>query len=114
LTLLADILLHQPDCRILKRMDVQYCLPLVYDALRRVNEIRPLAEHVPEEPDVVLVGDDGLLDSLAVTTLILALENRLREKSGKDISLMQDADFDALTKQFRTPRAIAELIAGKL
>ena len=95
-------------------MDVQHCLPLVYDALRRVNEIRPPEEHVPEEPDVVLVGDEGLLDSLALTTLILALENQLREKTGKDISLMQEADFDTLTEQFHTPRAIAELIAGKL
>jgi acyl carrier protein len=100
--------------RILKRMDVQQYLSLVYDALRRVNEIRPPEEHVPEEPDVVLVGDDGLLDSLALTILILSLENRLREKTGEDVSLMQEADLDALSEQFRTPRAIAELIAGKL
>jgi acyl carrier protein len=95
-------------------MDVQDCLLLVYDALRRVNEIRSSEEHVPEEPDVVLVGDEGLLDSLALTTLILSLENRLREKTGEDVPLMQESDFDALTQQFRTPRAIAELIAGKL
>ena len=95
-------------------MDPQHCLPLVYDALRRVNELRVPEQRVPEEPDVVLVGDEGLLDSLALTTLILALENRLREKTGNDISLMQEADFDALAEQFKTPRAIAELIAGKL
>jgi hypothetical protein len=51
---------------------------------------------------------------LALTTLILSLENRLREKTGEDVPLMQESDFDALTQQFRTPRAIAELIAGKL
>jgi hypothetical protein len=97
----------------LKRAEGQDYLLLVYDALRRVNQIRPPEEHVPEEPDVLLVGDEGLLDSLALTTLILTLENRLREKTGQDISLMQEADFNALTDQFRTPRAIAELIAGK-
>ena len=60
----------------LKHMDVQHYLPLVYDALRRVNEIRPPEDPVPEEPDVLLVGDEGLLDSLALMTLILTLENR--------------------------------------
>ena len=102
------------DRRILKRMDVQEYIPLVYDAIRRVNEMRPPEERVPEEPDVVLVGEEGLLDSLALTTLILALENRLHEKTGESIPLMQEGDFDTLVEQFRTPRAIAELIAGKL
>lgn len=95
-------------------MDVRDCLPLVYEALQKVNAIRPSEEQVPEEPDVVLAGDEGLLDSLALTTLILSLENRLREKTGEDVSLMQEGDLDALTQQFRTPLAIAELIAGKL
>lgn len=87
---------------------------MVYDGIRRVNEIRPPEKRVPERPDVVLVGDQGMLDSLSFTTLILTLENRLRESVGKDIPLMQEADFETMTQQFRTPRAIAELIAGKL
>jgi acyl carrier protein len=95
-------------------MDAQHYLPLIYDALRRVNEIRPPNQRVPEEPDVVLVGEEGLLDSLALTTLILSLENKLSEKTGQDVSLMLETDFDTLTRQFRTPRAIAELIAEKL
>jgi len=95
-------------------MDAQRYLPLIYDALRRVNEMRPPNERVPEEPDVVLVGDEGLLDSLALTTLILNLESKLSEKIGQDVSLIQEGDFDSLTRQFRTPRAIAELIADML
>jgi acyl carrier protein len=79
-----------------------------------VNEIRPPNQRVPEEPDVVLVGEEGLLDSLALTTLILSLENKLSEKTGQDVSLMLETDFDTLSRQFRTPRAIAELIAEKL
>jgi hypothetical protein len=92
----------------------QHYLPLVYDALKQVNELRPPEEHVPEEPDVVLVGDQGLLDSLGLTVLILTLENQLREKTGEEVSLMHEADFGTLTKQFCTPRAIADFIAGKL
>ncbi|HYW45894.1 MAG TPA: hypothetical protein VE959_23725 [Bryobacteraceae bacterium] len=94
-------------------MDIQTCLSLVYDALGRVNEIRPPEAPVPSQPDVVLVGDEGLLDSLALMTLILTIENLLREKTGQEVPIMQEADFETLTKQFRTPRAIAELIARK-
>jgi hypothetical protein len=96
----------------LGNMEIQTGLSLVYDALRRVNQIRPPEAQVPEEPDVVLVGDKGLLDSLAITIFIVALENLLREKTGQDVPLLQEADFEALTEQFRTPRMIAELIAG--
>ena len=68
---------------------------------------------MPEEPDVVLVGDKGLLDSMAITILIVTLENLLREKTGQEVPIMQEVDFEALTEQFRMPRVIAELIAGK-
>ncbi len=94
-------------------MEIQTCLSLVYDALRRVNEIRPPEAQVPEEPDVVLVGDKGLLDSMAITILIVTLENLLREKTGQEVPILQETDFETLTEQFRTPRVIAELIAGK-
>jgi hypothetical protein len=94
-------------------MEIQTCLSLVYDALRRVNEIRPPEAQVPEEPDVVLVGAKGLLDSMAITILIVTLENLLREKTGQEVPILQETDFETLTEQFRTPRLIAELIAGK-
>jgi hypothetical protein len=93
-------------------MEAQAGLSLVYEALRRVNQIRPPEAQVPEDPDVVLVGDKGLLDSMAVTVMIVALEDLVREKTGQEVSLLQEADFEVLTQRFRTPRVIAELIAG--
>jgi len=90
------------------------CLALVYDAVQRVNEMRSPEEQVKEEPDTVLVGSGSGLDSLALTTLILGLEDLLRERTGKEISLIGGADFDTLTERFRTPAAIAELINGRL
>jgi hypothetical protein len=77
-----------------KHMEIETGLSLVYDALRRVNQIRPPEAQVPQEPDVVLLGDKGLLDSMAVTILIVTLENLLREKTGREVSLLQEADFE--------------------
>jgi hypothetical protein len=50
---------------------------------------------------------------MAIAMLIVTLENLLREKTGQEVPIMQEVDFEALTEQFRTPRLIAELIAGK-
>lgn len=89
-------------------------LPLIYAALGQVNAIRPPDAQVPLEPGVVLAGEDGLLDSFALTTLILALEERVRDRTGQEISLLQEDDLDTLTRNFRTPSAIAAHIADKL
>jgi hypothetical protein len=95
-------------------MNTQDCLDIVFGAIRHVNEIRSSSDQIPEQPDVILVGDAGVLDSLMVTMLILSLESRILERTGESVSLMQEGDFDVLVDQFRTPLAIAELIAGKL
>jgi hypothetical protein len=95
-------------------METETGLSLAYEALRRVNQIRPPESQVPEDPDVVLLGNKGLLDSMAVTVLIVTLENLLREKAGQEVSLLQEADFEVLTEQFHTPRVIASHIAGSI
>ena len=95
-------------------MDAARALELVYGSLDHVNGIRPPDQLITKSPDVVLVGEDGALDSLALTTLILALEDRVREATGEDLILLDDVDLDAVGSRFRTPTTIAELIVEKL
>ena len=91
-------------------MNSEEALSLVYSAIQQVNEMRSPEEQIPATSDVKLVGDDGILDSLALTTLILALEEGLREETGTDISIIGEDSFDNLAGQFGTPSTIAELI----
>ena len=64
-------------------MAVQDYLPLVYDALRRVNEIGLWRILCRRSPMCCCWGTRGCENLLALMTLILTLENRLREKTGK-------------------------------
>ena len=91
-------------------MNLQESQSLVYVAMRQVNAMRAPNEQIPERSDVVLVGDDGVMDSLALMTLILALEEGFRERIGKDVSIMGENNFDKLVAHFRTPEDIAKYL----
>lgn len=91
-------------------IDFQNALTLVYSALDKISELYLPGNALPHQPDLVLVGDHGRLDSLALTTLILDLEDRLRAITGHDILLMQESELDTLTDSFRTPSLVAGLI----
>ena len=95
-------------------MQISQELKLVYSAISRVNDIRLPDEQIPEAPDTVLVGDEGLLDSLAITTLILALEDDIRAAYDRDVPLMQYSEEEDWLTYFRTPQTIAALIAEKV
>jgi acyl carrier protein len=92
-------------------MQISQELKLVYSAISRVNDMRLPDEQIPEAPDTVLVGDEGLLDSLAITTLILALEDDIRAAYDQDVPLMQYSEEEDWLTYFRTPQTIAALIA---
>jgi acyl carrier protein len=97
-------------------MDQTAALKLVYDAIDTANELRREEDRIPKTPDVKLVGQDGRLDSLALATLLLAIERRTEEETGESISLLDESgdDLDAQLHRFETPEALAGLIREKL
>lgn len=94
-------------------MDITTALDAVYGALRTVNDMRPADEAIALEPDAVLTGEGGSLDSLALVTLVLALESWILEASGREISLMDDREFEFQASAFHTPATLAALIVHK-
>jgi hypothetical protein len=94
-------------------MEIAAALDVVYAALVTVNEIRPADQAIALEPHVVLTGEGGTLDSLALVTLVLAIEGRIFEASGREISLMDDREFEFQASAFRTPATLAALILQK-
>jgi hypothetical protein len=91
-------------------MDFERALSVVYEALAAANELRAADDAVIPGPDVVLAGDDGVLDSLGLTTLILSIESRIHDITGREVSLLQGEDFEAQLERLRTPATIAGLI----
>lgn len=95
-------------------MDFQLALDTVYKGLEVVNLIRPVEDAISPAPDVTLTGEGGSLDSLALITMTLAIERRVDETTGQQISLLGDSDFESQLQAFRTPSTIAGLILEKL
>jgi hypothetical protein len=97
-------------------MDHAAALQLVYEGIDVANELRRADDQLPKTPDVKLVGADGRLDSLALATLLLAVERRIEETTGASISLLDDGEGDpeSQVEGLATPDALAALILEKI
>ena len=62
-------------------------LALIYGCIDDINDLRLPTEAIEKRPDVILAGEGGCLDSLALAMLILNVERQASKISGKEISL---------------------------
>jgi hypothetical protein len=85
-------------------------LALVYGCIDDINDLRSPDQAIERRPDVLLVGEGGCLDSLALATLILNLERRASRLSGREISLFDGRELEDNLARFCTPATLAELI----
>lgn len=97
-------------------MDHAAALQLVYESIDVANDLRRADDQIPKAPDVHLVGADGRLDSLALATLLLAIERKVEEATGVSLYLLDDTESDQETQVNRlaTPDTLAGLILEKL
>ena len=58
----------------------------------------------------VLFGPSGLLDSIGLVSVIVALEQELYESHGLAISLMDDRAMSRGRSPFRTPETLADYV----
>ena len=94
-------------------IDIRVALEVVYEAIKEVNSFRSPSDIVPLRPDVLLVGESGCLDSMEMTTLVLAVERRILEMAGRQVSLLDGADFESELNAFHSPSSLADLIVAK-
>ena len=95
-------------------MDRQAALSVVFGAIDVVNGLRKAEDAIARQPDVLLAGEGGPLDSLALITLALSVERKVAEITGKEVSLLDQTDFENQIGAFRTPSTIADLVVEKL
>jgi hypothetical protein len=95
-------------------MEMATALGIVYDALDVVNGTRSADEQLPKRPDVALAGEGGSLDSLALVTLVLAIERGAGAVAGTAVSLFEETQIDPRMSSYRTPSTIASLLLERL
>lgn len=81
---------------------------LVFDTLDEVNPQLPAEMRLARKTGEILFGRDGKLDSLALVTLIVAVEEKINTELGATISL---ADERAMSRQRSPFRTVESLVA---
>ena len=60
---------------------------ILSQALDEINELRNEEDHINLDCKDVIIGPEGIFDSLSTATFILELENLCKEKKGSDLDL---------------------------
>lgn len=86
-------------------------LALIFSAISEINQQREPEHQIVLEPDCVLFGANGKLDSLALVSLILDIEERISDEFGIAITLADDRAMSQRNSPFRTAAALADYVA---
>ena len=64
--------------------------PLIFAAIDEVNMMLSEERKLVKSDDTVLLGDSGTLDSLGLINLIVAVEQKIEERLGIAVSLVDE------------------------
>jgi acyl carrier protein len=86
----------------------------IYAAITELNLQLPKNKQIRPNPNVILFGEDGQLDSLALANFIVISEQKLEESFGVHLDLTQDDPFSTENGHFRTVDSLARYISTLL
>lgn len=69
---------------------------LIFSTIDEINKELPLKSQIKKNETAVLWGKNGRLDSLTLVRFVVALENKIKEETGKIVNL---ADEKMLSKK---------------
>lgn len=95
-------------------MNREEILDLVLETVRAYRLAMNAGDETAIEPETSLFGPGGTLDSIGLVSVVIELEQKLSDLSGRDVSLMNDRAMSRSHNPFRTPRALAEYAHGQL
>ena len=65
-------------------------------------------------PDTVLFGDGGILDSMGLVSLVIALEQEIEDKFGKSIGLADEKAMSQANSPYRSIESLAGYAASEM
>jgi acyl carrier protein len=87
---------------------------IVLEALKELNAQRGAHEQVSDSPDAPLFGAVAKLDSLGLVTLLLEIEDRIRQRHGVSLTLADERAMSEKRSPFRTLAALGEYVDKRL
>jgi D-alanine--poly(phosphoribitol) ligase subunit 2 len=86
----------------------------VNSAVDDLNEILDPDERIGKSPDEALIGNDARLDSLGLVNLIVLVEEKIQQKFGVGITLVDERAMSQSKSPFRTLGSLAEFVEEQL
>jgi acyl carrier protein len=65
-------------------------------------------------PETRLFGDDGILDSMGLVTLVVAVEQAIEDEFGRSVSLADEKALSRKRSPYRSVEALAEYAGEQL
>jgi acyl carrier protein len=87
---------------------------LIHGALRTLNEERSPAEQITVGPDTCLFGENSVLDSLSLVSVIVDIETLTSDRYGRAVSLTDDAAMSRDPVPFTNVAALKGYILEQL
>lgn len=89
-------------------------LQAIYRAFDQVNETLPKEKHIERSPQTVLLGEEGAIDSLGLTMLIVALEQKIEEDFDAVITLVDSSTMSEERSPFQSVEKLTAYIGDLL
>jgi acyl carrier protein len=93
--------------------ETERILQAIYNAADEINEQLAKGKRLTASPETVLFGQSGLLDSLGLVSLIVAVEQNIRGEFGSDVTLADERALSQRNSPFQTIATLTDYI-GRL
>lgn len=91
-------------------LDVEAIQGIIYRALSNVNAERGPHEQIALSPDTRLFGTDAVLDSLALVSVIVDVEEGVAAAAGRDVALADDRAMGQAVSPYSTVATLTAYI----
>ena len=96
-------------------LEVNILEDFLYPAIEEINELIGLTNNpLKKSPDTILFGSGSPLDSIGLVSFVVAVEDRIEDRTQKRIALATEKAMSKKTSPFRTIDALAEYIHERL
>ena len=86
----------------------------INSAVDDLNEVLDSEERLDKSPDVALIGKDARVDSLGLVNLIVLVEEKIQQRFGVGITLVDERAMSQSKSPFRTLGSLAEFVEEQL
>lgn len=83
---------------------------VIYPVLDELRESGTVGAHIKRSEDTSLFGKDAVLDSLALVTMVVGVEEKIMDTTGLALSLVTDKAMSRKSSPFRTIASLADYI----